>query len=282
MARLYVPLDVNCQDDPAIVRAGPDAELLFYRGLQLAKRLGKNGDLDTAHVARLGADLPAVVAGEVSAVEVAKRLVAEGVWDETETGFRPSAWLAWNPSQEDLEEQRAKASTGGTFGNHRRWHRGKPNPDCQFCRSTESPPDRPPIATPNRVGSLRDSEERVKEPPSGGAPAPTARGALFTKICDLLGVDADMLSRSERSDVNKTVKELAEVGIEPGALDGFPAWWSRTFPNTTLTHRCFRQHYAKYASNGQGTKRLRCPEHPDRGCLWLEGSGWSHSQEVRA
>ena len=52
----FVPLDLNLPSDAAIRRAGPDAELLYIRGLIYLKRTGSDGFIPAY-------DLPALAVG---------------------------------------------------------------------------------------------------------------------------------------------------------------------------------------------------------------------------
>jgi hypothetical protein len=95
---LYVPLNVNYPDDVAGV--GPMAELLYVRALCLAKRLGSDGELTDVHVMRLTADLK----GGAGSVEP---LVAAGLWERLEGGYRITAWLKHNLSRGEIEARKA-------------------------------------------------------------------------------------------------------------------------------------------------------------------------------
>lgn len=99
MARLFVPLDVNYTDDPRIIRAGPDCELVYLRSLALAKRLNQDGRIDQAHLGRLTDGLELVS-------HIAPTLVKEGLWVEDGDGWQIAAWLKHNPSAADLEAER--------------------------------------------------------------------------------------------------------------------------------------------------------------------------------
>jgi hypothetical protein len=121
--RLYVPLDVNYADDPAIVEAGPDAELLYVRSLALAKRLEDDGVIHRGHLRRLAADLPAVAAG-VTADTIADRLVATGLWATHADGWRIAAWLDWNASAAEIDARRTADRERKTA-----WRKAKTDPD---------------------------------------------------------------------------------------------------------------------------------------------------------
>ncbi len=106
MKSLFVPVDVNFTDDPKILRAGPDAELVYVRSLLLAKRLGGNGLIERVHLFRLACDLTAVRCGETDEETIAKTLVTEGLWVDVDGGWVIAAWLKHNPSDEEIEAGR--------------------------------------------------------------------------------------------------------------------------------------------------------------------------------
>lgn len=95
MAELYVPLDVNAQDDPKIIAAGDMGELVFYRSLQLAKRLQSDGFIARGQLKRLGCS-----------PKLAVTLVSVGLWDDAANGFMIPSFLKRNPSRETVDEQR--------------------------------------------------------------------------------------------------------------------------------------------------------------------------------
>lgn len=98
MAELYVPLDVNAPDDPKILAAGDDAELVFYRSLCLAKRLQSDGFVSEGQAQRLLGCSP----------DIADRLCEVGLWATAEGGYLIVSFLKRNPSRLELAEQRRK------------------------------------------------------------------------------------------------------------------------------------------------------------------------------
>jgi hypothetical protein len=107
MARLYVPLDVNYQDDPRVLRAGPMAELVYLRSLTLAKRLDDDGRIEDVHLRRLCDGI------EDDPLEVANDLCNAGLWITDGDAYRIAAWLKHNPSKAALEADReAEAERG--------------------------------------------------------------------------------------------------------------------------------------------------------------------------
>ena len=123
------------------------------------------------------------------AEELAAGLVVAGLWRKRKAGYQFHDWTDFNPTREEALKSRAKSSSGGTLGNHRRWHVAKNvfKPDCPFCdaptsRNTYQAPDRPPDrgsdALPESVPEsppnppTRPDTDTPPTPPKGG---PTSR-----------------------------------------------------------------------------------------------------------
>jgi len=99
MAQLYVPLDVNAYEDSRLIRVGSAGELLWYRALQLAKRLETDGVLERAQLLRISP----------RGNHTIDSLVAVGLLRpvDGETCFELAGWLSRNPSVADIEAKRA-------------------------------------------------------------------------------------------------------------------------------------------------------------------------------
>lgn len=112
------------------------------------------------------------------ASELVAELVASGLWKRTRGGYQFHDWDAMNPTKEEAMAQKSRKSSGGTLGNHRRWHtdRGVTKADCPFC--LDEPPSPPNRSTDRRTD--RGSESGAS-PPGPTRPAsvpsrlPTAR-----------------------------------------------------------------------------------------------------------
>lgn len=258
----WVRLDDAFYDHPGHATLSLSAWGLWAWSLAWSNRNLRDGKIPLPVVERMDP------AGDATA-----ELVGAGRWDRDEQTVIVHDYLEYQPSADEVRKKRERERT--------RWQRRGKRHESDLPADSDPEPEPPPPQ--HRAESPRTppaSQPQEKHAPTERAP--TRRGLMFSKITDVLRIDPDMLTRSERSDVSKTAKELDEAGIDPDALDGFPAWWAKAFPNTTLTHRCLRQHWAKFASNGGAPSRPKCKQHPDRGCLWLgDGAGWAHSDEVR-
>lgn len=163
MARIpgqFVPLDVNYPRDRAIRRAGPDAELLFIRGLAFAK-----GSKTDGFIADF--DLDAVAVGLRAVPRSVAALVRVGLWEEVEDGWRIRSFGKWNMLAGEITEAKEARKKGGISGNHQRWHveKGVVNEDCPLCvedrptdRSTDRSSDSP--TDPSRIAEREKRQER--------------------------------------------------------------------------------------------------------------------------
>ena len=127
----FVPLDINLPSDPKIRRAGPDAELVYVRGLIYLKRTKSDGFVPDY-------DLPALAVGCRNVPKAVDSLVRVGLWDPAERDGEPGwtcrAWLKWNSSQKEIAEMRAERRVGALRTNHSRGlHADKEHPECPDC-----------------------------------------------------------------------------------------------------------------------------------------------------
>lgn len=128
----FVPLDLNLPRDIKIRKAGPDAELLYIRGLIYLKGADYDGFIPDF-------DIPALAVGCRNIPASTKKLVAVGLWERVEhddmQGYNCTAWLKWNMSQAELEEQRIARRLGALKTNHDRGlHKDEPHPECERCK----------------------------------------------------------------------------------------------------------------------------------------------------
>ncbi len=132
----FVPLDVNLPSDPKLRRAGPDAELLFIRGLLYIKRTGSDGFIPEY-------DLPAAAVGCRNVKAATEALVAVGRWEATSQDGNPGwlcgTWLKWNMSQEEIEAAKQEKRLGALKTNHGKGqHTEGPVPGCPDCAEVQA------------------------------------------------------------------------------------------------------------------------------------------------
>ena len=137
---LYVPLDVNYVSDEGIRRAGPDAELLFVRGLAYAKRTKSDGFLPDY-------DLPVIAVGLYGVEASIKALVSWELWEEEDDGWRIRSWDRWNPpgEEEERERKRALAAARKRRQRERQAAAAEPVADTEGDKAEEGP-DRPGLS----------------------------------------------------------------------------------------------------------------------------------------
>ena len=128
----YVPLDMNYLRDPAIRRAGPEAELLFIRSLAYCKAGGTDGIVYTY-------DIPVISVGLRNVPQRVAALVRERLWEEVPDGWYVRSWAKWNLSQAELVDNKAKRQEAAARTNHG-LGRHSPNPDehCPMCQEVVS------------------------------------------------------------------------------------------------------------------------------------------------
>lgn len=97
----FVPLSVDLAADPAILEVGPDAELLYVRALQYAKRQRTDGLVPKPA-------LPRLTLGLRRPTTLPKRLADAGLWEVVEGGWRIRSWLRWNLSLEEQDARRER------------------------------------------------------------------------------------------------------------------------------------------------------------------------------
>jgi hypothetical protein len=123
---LFVPLDVNYPDNPRIIASGEKAEVLYVRGLCLAKRTMKDGFIDARQLSRVG----------LTGVEKrAETLCDHGLWKKVKGGFKIVGWSGRNPSAKEIATKVEAKREAGILGNHTRWHKEKSDRNCPHCDS---------------------------------------------------------------------------------------------------------------------------------------------------
>ena len=130
---LFAKLDVNYQDDPRVIDAGPIAELLFVRSLALAKRTQSDGVLSVGQARRLAVDLLEFHPDPVGV------LVEVGLWRPSEGGgFEIAGWSSYNLSERQISDTSDARRRGAAKTNHIRWHTDSVDPDCEWCQVAET------------------------------------------------------------------------------------------------------------------------------------------------
>ena len=122
----FVPCDVNLSSDPAIMRAGPMAELLFRRANEHAKKAARDGVIYKV-------ELPLVAHGMTRPERLADALVANNLWIDEGEHWSIRSFLKWNLSQAEQQAEREKKQAAAILGNHKRHHQTERSADCPHC-----------------------------------------------------------------------------------------------------------------------------------------------------
>lgn len=111
MGGLYVKLDADFSLDPKVIDLSESAELMYVRGLQVAKRLLTDGILKTNHMQYV------CHRDSLSrSAEVAAELVAAGLWVEIPGGWQIEAWLRRNRPAIEVKRISAARQEAGAKG----------------------------------------------------------------------------------------------------------------------------------------------------------------------
>ena len=128
----FVPLDLNLPSDAAIRRAGPDAELLYIRGLIYLKRVGSDGFIPAY-------DLPAFAVGLKNVKASTAKLTKVQLWVDAERDDEPGwecrSWLKWNMSQQEIADARSERKAGALKTNHSKGLHATPVAGCPDCEA---------------------------------------------------------------------------------------------------------------------------------------------------
>ncbi len=128
----FVPCDVNLASDPAILRAGPFAELVYRRALEYVKRTGRDGQVYAVELPLIAHGIPGKPATHAAA------LVQQGLWQDNGDGWLIRSWTKWNLTQEEQAEERDRKRLAAVLTNHKRYHKAEPHPDCPHCKEEAS------------------------------------------------------------------------------------------------------------------------------------------------
>jgi hypothetical protein len=104
LADRWVRLSATYFLDPKIMRAGPDAELLYVRGLAFARQVRSDGHITTEQ-------LPMITNGLRHARQTCDALVTVGLWERCADGFRVplDRWEHWQTTEHEIERGRTNA-----------------------------------------------------------------------------------------------------------------------------------------------------------------------------
>jgi hypothetical protein len=129
---LYAKIDVAFARDPDLVGL-PLARLMYVQCLLYARENLTDGAIDSRLLSFVAVD-----------IQRPRRhmdaLVKAGKLEETPDGWRipGHVWRKFNPTKDEVAAIIAAKGEAGALGNHRRWHRTEPSPDCRYCIANAS------------------------------------------------------------------------------------------------------------------------------------------------
>ncbi len=168
----WLRIDDRAHSHIKFLRAGHEATGFWMMCGSYAADHELNGEVPREFAERL--------AGSPQALRrLSSKLIAVGLWEVSETGWRMHDYLAWNPSREELERKRVDASAKGRKGAGARWGSrdatGIAAGNATGIAASNAacmPPSRPDPTSPR---------EREKDLPSGDVKTPTAKSASSAK-----------------------------------------------------------------------------------------------------
>jgi len=183
----FAPLSARYYFDDAISEAGPDAELMFVRGLSFsagARAEGFISDRQAASIVGLGLE---------NVEDRCKALAQVGLWvpDSQRGGYLVRSWLSWNRSNEEIEGY-ARRDSG-----RRRAGRSRATAE----PASVSMPEDDSKRNPN--GFHLDSKRIPNASTVHAAPGPPGR--------ECRGADAPPAEAAPRSDASALASDNAEV-----------------------------------------------------------------------
>ena len=104
----WIKIDDQFRDHPKVLAAGPLACWLYVCGLTFAGQYLTDGHIPTTMLRKL-ADVD-------NAQELADRLVAVGLWEETDGGYQIHDFTEYNPTREEVRGVRAARAEAGRRG----------------------------------------------------------------------------------------------------------------------------------------------------------------------
>lgn len=257
----WAKLDDQFPQHPKVLRAGPDAAWLHVCAVCYCAQYLTDGFVPKEAVATLSTlRQPA---------RLAARLVEVGLWHDRGDQFEVHDYLAYNPTREKVEGERAAAkdrrSKSGQKGGRsptRRRNVAETSPDV---RANEPSPVPEPESPTDSMAPPSGESKKARQTSFYGAlvnvfgePGTPSRESLFwSSAAEFLAVED-----ATPAEVVKRGRKMLTLG------------WTQPTPKALLKHWP--------GLNGSSSSRPRCQEHPDRGCVFFEGTGWMHSDKVTA
>lgn len=213
----WIRLDDSFSDHPKVIAAGREAAWLFVSGLCYSGRLLTDGFIPTAQVRSLGN--PFVRSHQAAA----RRLVEVGLWEDAEGGYQIHDFLQYNPSKEEVLQQREAAARRQAA-----WRERSKTPRNAVTNVhaaheplvTPTPTHGPSRPDPTESSSDLGSQEQRRET-EGETHIPRARGLVPPALADAPGFDEfwrHYPQRANRSAALDQYRRRVKRGTPPDEL----------------------------------------------------------------
>jgi len=127
-ATIFQKLDPWLPEDERIMAVGPQAELLYIRGLLYIRRGLREGDIPKYALGEVGHSIARVK-------YCAQQLVDVGLWDDCGATWRVHQWVKWNMTRDERTERSLVRQQAGKISGHKRYHSvDNPSPTCDYCK----------------------------------------------------------------------------------------------------------------------------------------------------
>jgi hypothetical protein len=190
-----------------------------------------------------------------------KELVSSKLWEERDNGFRIHDFTQWNPSREEVLEERARKVAAGKAGAKARWKapaiaaasaldssrdNSRHSNRSGSATGSSMPPSRPvpsrpePVLTPTqtpKTSDLATTSRRERDP-------------VFLGLCEVEGSDYDELGKDERKAIAVALAKIRKATPnvdEKELLRRSEIYREVMPPDTMLTANALAKHWAKLA-----------------------------------
>lgn len=250
----YVPLDVNYLRDRDIRRAGPDAELLYIRGLSYCKGSFSDGFIPEYDLVLIAVDLKSVQ-------KRIEKLLETGLWQRVEDGWQIRSWSIWNETSDETASKRKRAAERQARKRERESTESHESHDVSHPDS-HAPVTRDGAVTDETRHSTKEEEEEEELASRRDAERDVTplrpRDEIFDAIVEVCGIDAKQLTPAGRGPINKAVKELREVGATAGQITLRARNYRQQYRDANLTPIALAKHWASLG-NGRPSSRPSTP-----------------------
>lgn len=168
----WVRVETKFISHPKVLDIGPLGEALWLRGLCYAGEQLTDGFIPNSFIKRMG---------DMKATAVAARLVAAGLWEEVQDGYRIHDYLDWQRSRDEANEISSKRAESGRLG-------GKQKASNMLANAKQDASKMPSKTVADKI---REEEIREEEQNLNGfvSPKPPKNRSIKTPVPDDLAGD---------------------------------------------------------------------------------------------